>query len=79
MIRIRKFLLVMLILLSLGLCYQVNSYTYASIKNSVNVMISSSENALIAIPEDDIQINKSYNYQRVVWKSEELSCHIAYI
>ena len=54
MIRIRKFLLVMLILLSLGLCYQVNSYTYASIKNSVNVMISSSENALIAIPEDDI-------------------------
>jgi hypothetical protein len=52
----RKVLLLILVLLSLGLCFQVSSYSYAHIKSPVNLTISSSEQALIAVPEEDIQV-----------------------
>lgn len=52
----RKFVLIFIIVLSLGVCYEVNSYIYAIITNSVNYSVCDSEDALIAMPEE-ININ----------------------
>jgi hypothetical protein len=55
----RKVLITGLIILSLGVCYKVTSYTMARVKSNVDLIISTSENALIAIPEDiTIIVNK---------------------
>lgn len=54
-----KISLLCVLILSLGICYRVNSYTFAIVENSVGVKISSSENALIAMPEEiDLRVKK---------------------
>ncbi|HHY81605.1 MAG TPA: hypothetical protein GX505_02870 [Clostridiales bacterium] len=53
----KKLMLLALVLLSLCLSYQAVCYSSASVKNLFNVYVSSSENALIAIPKEDIIVN----------------------
>lgn len=54
-----KTLLLGTLALSLGLCHQVTSYTLAKIDNPMEITISSSEDALIAIPNDiEISVKK---------------------
>lgn len=53
---IYKIILMGVLTLSVGLCQQVSSYTMAKLDNTANVKISSSNEALIAMPEE-IRLN----------------------
>jgi len=54
MLGVRRILLLTLILLCLGLCCQATSYSSAKVNNQMSITISSSKDALIAVPEEDI-------------------------
>lgn len=47
----RKLLLLFVLLISLGVIFQVSSYSYASISSPVTITVSSSENSLIAVKD----------------------------
>jgi hypothetical protein len=47
----RKVLLAASLALSVGICYQVTSYTYAKVESNALLSVNSSEDALIAMPE----------------------------
>jgi len=65
----KKLMLLALVMLSFCLSYQAVCYSSASVRNFFNIHVSSSENALIAIPIEDIIINIQIEYDRSYTKS----------
>lgn len=47
----RKLLLLFVLLISMGVIFQVSSYSYARVSSPVTITISSSENSLIAVDD----------------------------
>jgi len=57
----QKLLLLGVSALSLGMAFKVTSFTFAEVKNTVNFEISSSENALISMPDlIEVKVNKTF-------------------
>ncbi|MDF2538650.1 MAG: hypothetical protein K0S76_1671 [Herbinix sp.] len=70
---IKKFALLGVIALSIGICYKVTSYSYARVQGAINISINSSEQALIAMPEEiELQVSKSINVTNTLIERENI-------